>query len=92
MSTDYGLKCLTCNKSIVPDNLGAYAIPDVLKAINALSDLQRAVNALRVFGVLDIEVSAYWCPERFSDLLDFAAEHHQHRLVIVNEYDREGPP
>jgi len=91
MSTDYGLKCLDCNKSIVPENLGSYAINDVLKAVSALADLKRAVIAVSV-GTLQVEVSAYWCPESFDDLLDFAAEHHQHELVIVDEYGREGPP
>lgn len=89
MSTDYGLKCVDCDKSFVPDNLGSYAIHDALRAVNALADLRRAQKAIRSFGVMEVEVSAYWCPERFNDFLDWVEEHHQHKLVVVDEYDEE---
>jgi hypothetical protein len=91
MSTDYGLKCIDCNKSICPDNLGEYAVHDALKAISALANLRRAISAVSSIGVLDVEVSAYWCPQMFNYFLDWALEHHQHKLVVVDEYGKEYP-
>jgi len=91
MSTDYGLRCVDCDSNRVQENLGRYAIEDILKAVPALARLKQAAIEASV-GVLDIELSCYCVPYMFNDFLDWVVEHHEHKLVMVDEYGDEYIP
>ena len=84
MSTDYGIRCVDCNIDKVPDNLKRYAIEDIFEAVPALVNLKKAADDASI-GVLMIEVSTD-CVQGFSDFLEWIVEHHQHKLVMVDEY------
>ena len=91
MSTDYGLKCLDSIDEIIPENCLFYPLPDVLKIAGMFADLSRAVRVIKDTGSLDIQVSAYWCPEQFEEFLAWTEKHHKHRLMIVDEYGNDYP-
>jgi hypothetical protein len=91
MSTDYGLKCLDCDKSIVQDNMRQYEANDALNAVIALAALKRAINDVSSYGCLSVDVSADWCTFGFDRFLDWIYKHYQHRLVVVDEYGKENP-
>jgi hypothetical protein len=87
MSTDYGLKCKQCDKSIVPDNMRSYDIDYIVKHLPDLVALGKAHNALRAY----IYITTHWC-DNFNDFLDWIVAHETHPLVVVDEYGDEHEP
>lgn len=83
MSTDYGFKCVDCDKVAVIDN-ARYGNVDELKVV--LANIA-AIQTVRKAG-LSVEMGSHLY--NFSGALDLAAEHVAlgHRVVVSDEYGR----
>jgi hypothetical protein len=83
MSTDYGIHCLDCKKSIIIDGMREYYVEDVLKNIPILAVLHNTLMSTK--GGLDIYVSSSGCDD-FTDLIEFIEEHATHHITVIDEY------
>lgn len=83
MATDYGLYCQRCDAVWITDNVGKDEGQDIIKDIHTLAKLREVMDVLR----LDLYLSTHFSSENsLHGLLDFAYLHHNHTLVVMDEY------
>ena len=83
MSTEYGLKCVTCNKKILGYNLRLYVAEVIMEHLSQLAKLYTI--AMQSIPNLDVEIKLMGCCN-FNEILEFVYEHNDHGIELIDEY------